>query len=290
MSRQMLSQDPKSAVRGPSDFLFTDRDFQKIAGLIGSHAGIVLSEIKKDLVYGRLVKRLRQLGLRSFSDYIKVIERGDDDEFEHFVNSLTTNLTSFYREAHHFEDLQSIFLPRLLGSHSTSRELRIWSAGCSTGAEPYSIAMAVAEIVPQDWTVRILATDIDTEVLETARDGIYALDWVSKSLDITRMKRWMMRGSGKLADKVRIVEEIRDMVTFLPLNLLETWPMRHCFDVIFCRNVVIYFDKPTQAVLFDRMANQMTRDAYLFIGHSESLNKVSERFRLVGRTVYQRVK
>lgn len=288
MDRQTLSAIPGTSVRGPSDFLFTDRDFQRIAGLIGAHAGIVLSEIKKDLVYGRLVKRLRQLGLQSFSDYITLIEQDDDDEFECFVNSLTTNLTGFYREAHHFEDLQSTYLPRLFASKS-SRELRIWSAGCSTGAEPYSIAMAVAEVVPPDWTVRILATDIDTDVLEIARTGIYDLDWVSKSLDATRMKRWLMRGSGQHADKVRISQEICEMVTFLPLNLLEAWPMRRCFDMIFCRNVVIYFDKSTQAVLFDRMANQMTPDGYLFIGHSESLNRVSERFRLVGRTIYQRV-
>lgn len=287
MSLQKTDGKAKIALKGgPSDFKFTDRDFRRIADIIGGHAGIVLSEVKKDLVYGRLTKRLRRLGLDSFADYCKLIDGGDGEEFEHFINSLTTNLTSFYREAHHFEYLQQQVLPRLLASNS-SRELRIWSAGCSTGAEPYSIAMAVAEVLPADWKVTILATDIDTGVLATAREGIYELEWVGKSMDAARMRRWMMRGTGAHADKVRIKDEIRNLVTFLPLNLQEAWPMRKSYDIVFCRNVVIYFDKATQATLFDRMADQMSPKGYLFIGHSESLNKVTDRFQLIGKTIYQ---
>jgi chemotaxis protein methyltransferase CheR len=289
MSSQQLENRPGAALRkGPTDFKFTDRDFRKIADIIGGHAGIVLSDIKKDLVYGRLTKRLRKLGLDSFEDYCRLIEFGNGEEFEHFINSLTTNLTGFYREAHHFEYLQKEVLPRLMASRSTP-ELRVWSAGCSTGAEPYSIAMAMAEVMPADWKLTILATDIDTGVLATAREGIYDFDWVSKSMDASRMRRWMMRGSGTHEDKVRIKDEIRSMVTFLPLNLQAGWPMRKSYDVIFCRNVVIYFDKATQAVLFDRMADQMSPNGFLFIGHSESLNKVTDRFRLIGKTIYQRV-
>jgi chemotaxis protein methyltransferase CheR len=275
--------------KSTNDFVFTERDFRYIADRIGGHAGIVLNEIKKDLVYGRLVKRLRALGLRQFSDYCKLLDNDQGDEFEQFVNSLTTNLTGFYRESHHFDHLQQSLLPAIM-SRKGDKALRIWSAGCSTGAEPYSIALAIKEKVPADWDVKILATDIDTGVLETARQGIYEAEWVIKGLGEARAKRWMMRGSGNRAAQVRVKDELRDMVTFRTLNLLEAWPMSKTFDMIFCRNVVIYFDKPTQAVLFDRMADQLRSDGYLFIGHSESLNKVCDRFKLIGKTIHQRIR
>lgn len=280
---------PDAAAReGAGDFLFTERDFRFIADLIGSHAGIVLSEIKKDLVYGRLVKRLRFLGLKKFSDYCNLLQRNDGVEFEEFVNSLTTNLTGFYRESHHFDYLQEKLLP-VLTSGRADKTLRVWSAGCSTGAEPYSIAMAATEALPAGWDLKILATDIDTGVLATADQGIYDYEWCKRGLGEQRMRRWMMRGSGVHADQVKVKPEIRGKVTFRSLNLLDAWPMKKSFDLIFCRNVVIYFDKPTQSVLFDRMAGQLSDSGYLFIGHSESLNKVCDRFTLIGKTVYQRV-
>ncbi|TGD70841.1 protein-glutamate O-methyltransferase CheR [Mangrovimicrobium sediminis] len=272
---------------GVTDFTFTDKDFRYIADLIGDHAGIVLEDIKKDLVYGRLVKRLRSLGLQKFSDYCAILERGDEAEFELFVNSLTTNLTGFYRESHHFDMLRESVLPALM-KQKADRTLSVWSAGCSTGAEPYTIAMTLAEELPSNWQARVLGTDIDTGVLETARAGVYDLDWVVRGTGEARMKRWMLRGTGARAAQVRVKPEIRNMVSFGTLNLLESWPMRKPFDIIFCRNVVIYFDKPTQSVLFDRMASQMHPDGYLFIGHSESLNKICDRFKLIGKTVYQK--
>ncbi|WP_018953820.1 CheR family methyltransferase [Thioalkalivibrio sulfidiphilus] len=269
------------------DFEFTDRDFRFIARFIGEHAGIVLSDAKRDLVYGRLQRRLRALGLRRFSDYCELLEQGDGEELEHFVNALTTNLTSFFREPHHFEYLQKDLLPRLLRERS-ERRLRIWSAGCSTGEEPYSIAMVVAETVPEDWDVRILATDLDTNVVATAAAGRYGADRV-EGISEARRRRWFLRGKGANQGMVRVRPELQELIRFRPLNLLDPWPMRGAFDIIFCRNVVIYFDKSTQRVLFDRFAGQMRPDGHLFIGHSETLHKVSERFQLLGNTIYRRV-
>ncbi|KZX54902.1 chemotaxis protein CheR [Halioglobus sp. HI00S01] len=272
---------------GASEFRLTDRDFRYISGLIGEHAGIVLTDVKKDLVYGRLVKRLRAHGMRNFSDYCKLIERDTGgEEFEFFVNSLTTNLTSFFRESHHFDHLRNEALPELM--QKPRRKLRIWSAGCSTGAEAYSIAMVVADMVPADWDVKILATDIDTAVLNIAKAGIYEAEFANKGLDSQRLKRWAQRDPTPGSDRIRIRDELRSMISFLPLNLLEAWPMKSSFDIIFCRNVVIYFDKLTQVKLFDRIGNQLAPEGFLYIGHSESLNKVSDRFMLIGKTIYRR--
>ncbi len=275
---------------GAGDFVFTDKDFKFIATLIGEHAGIVLGEIKRDLVYGRLVKRLRALGMKKFSDYCAYLDNGSNKvEFEEFVNALTTNLTSFYRESHHFDYLQDEILTRLMREPGR-KSLRIWSAGCSTGPEPYSIAMTVADTVPADWDVKILATDIDTKVLATAASGIYELDLANRGLTSDRLKRWTMRGKGERANQIKMRPELSAMITFRQLNLLEAWPMKNQFDIVFCRNVVIYFDKSTQEKLFDRFANQIHPNGHLIIGHSESLNKVCDRFKLVGKTIYQRTR
>lgn len=284
---ELPATEKRSRHEGAADFTLTEKDFRYIADLIGSHAGIVLNEIKRDLVYGRLVKRLRALKLTSFAEYCRLLEADDGSEFEQFVNSLTTNLTGFFRENHHFEYLSQTLLPKLMQERGRSK-LRIWSAGCSTGAEPYSIAMTVADTVPGDWDVKILATDIDTAVLETARQGIYEFDWVAKTSNEQVLKRWAMRGVGERAKSLKVRPELQQMITFNRLNLLESWPMRQPFDIIFCRNVVIYFDKPTQSVLFDRMANQLIPGGHLIIGHSESLNKVCDRFSLVGKTIYRK--
>ncbi|TVQ70908.1 MAG: protein-glutamate O-methyltransferase CheR [Chromatiaceae bacterium] len=270
-----------------AEYEFTDRDFRFIARFIGDYAGIVLSEVKRDLVYGRLQRRLRALGLRRFSDYCELLENDDGEERELCVNALTTNLTSFFREPHHFDHLQKDLLPKLVRAHA-DRRLRIWSAGCSTGEEPYSIAMVVAETVPADWDVRILATDLDTNVVATAAAGRYSADRV-QGVSEARRRRWFLRGKGANQGMVRVRPELQELIRFRPLNLLEPWPVRGAFDVIFCRNVVIYFDKSTQKVLFDRFAGQMKPDGRLFIGHSETLHKVSDRFRLLGNTIYGRV-
>lgn len=281
----------KAAIEGTraksAEFELTDPDFQAITRKIGEHAGIVLSDVKRDMVYGRLVRRLRALGLRRFSDYCELLESGDAGELEHFVNALTTNLTAFFREAHHFEYLRTKLLPVQIRENE-SRRLRIWSAGCSTGEEAYSLAMVLADNLPSGWDVRILATDLDTQVVRTATEGRYPIERIH-GIDPACRKRWFLRGKGASEGMVQVRPELKELITFRSLNLLGDWPMRGSFDIIFCRNVVIYFDKPTQRALFERFAEQLKPDGRLFIGHSETLYRVSERFRLIGNTVYGRV-
>ena len=279
----------RSESEGPADFEFTEADFKFLSTMIGERAGIVLSELKKDLVYGRLIKRLRFHQMCKFSDYCKLLKSGDGQELEEFVNALTTNLTSFYREAHHFEYLEQTIIPTLV-SRKTDKTLRIWSAGCSTGAEPYSIAMSVSEAIPSDWDVKILATDIDTKVLDVGQKGIYDLEFAENGLDAQQLRRWTFKGTGPHAGKVKMKPELAEMISFRRLNLLERWPMQNMFDVVFCRNVVIYFDKDTQTRLFDRIAEQIAPESYLLIGHSESLNKVCDRFSLTGKNIYTKVR
>ncbi len=272
------------------EFDFTDREFRAIRDLVSAQAGIVLSEAKRDMIYGRLVRRLRALDLDNFGAYCELLDSQDGaGEMEAFVNAVTTNLTSFFREAHHFEYLAQRLLPSLLQSRAGTRRLRIWSAGCSTGEEPYSLAMTLRDAIPRidGWDVKILATDIDTNVLATAAAGVYGEERV-RDLPQDRLRRWFRKGKGSCDGKVKVSRELQDMISFRQLNLLGAWPMRGSFDVIFCRNVVIYFDKPTQKKLFERMADQLASDGHLFIGHSESLFKVTDRFRTLGNTIYER--
>ena len=251
------------------EFKFTDADFQSIKKLVMQHTGINLSDGKQDL---------------------ELLSSGDDVEMGNFVNSVTTNLTSFFREPHHFDYLKKDLLPQLMKQNSSEKVIRIWSAGCSTGEEPYSIAMTVKEVVPenQGWDVRILATDLDTNVLETASKGVYTAERVN-GISEDKIRRWFYRGKGSTEGYVKAADGLRDMIIFKQLNLMGNWPVKPGVDVIFCRNVVIYFDKPTQSVLFDRYANILKESGHLFIGHSETLYKVSERFQLLGKTIYQRM-
>ncbi|MBK8962799.1 MAG: protein-glutamate O-methyltransferase [Candidatus Competibacteraceae bacterium] len=272
------------------EFEFSDRDFQRVRQIINDIAGISLADGKRELVYSRLSRRLRQRGMQRFEDYCNLLEAHDDTvEMSEFVNALTTNLTSFFRESHHFEFLAKELLPELIRKQSLgNRRLRIWSAGCSTGEEPYSIAMVVRETLPSvGWDVKILATDLDSNVLATAERGVYDESRV-KDLSDARLRRWFQKGRGAQAGQVRAASALRDLITFKQLNLMDDWPMRGPFDVIFCRNVVIYFDKPTQRVLFERFADLLDDQGHLFVGHSESLFKVTERFAPLGKTIYQR--
>lgn len=272
------------------EFEFTDRDFSFLRDLVGEHTGISLGDHKRQLVYGRLTRRLRQLHIASFSEYCTYVEQNTDDEISEIVNAITTNLTSFFRENHHFEHLAGTALPDRMALNSSSRRLRIWSAGCSTGEEPYSIAMTLRDSVPElaSWDARILATDIDSNVLERASSGVYPDERV-RDMDDKRAKRWFRKGAGANAGKVRVDERLQSLINFRQLNLMETWPMRGPFDVIFCRNVVIYFDKPTQKELFNRYADLLAPNGYLYVGHSETLHKICDRFKLIGRTIYQKV-
>jgi chemotaxis protein methyltransferase CheR len=270
------------------EFNFTDRDFVHICHLVREYSGIHLTDIKRELVYSRISRRLRALGLKDFSSYCQRLGQGDEVEKEAFINAITTNTTSFFREPHHFEYLADKLLPELTKQQARPR-LRIWSAGCSAGQEPYCIAITLQESLSDEacQDVKILATDLDSNVLATARQGIYPLEQMQK-VPKAQLRQWFLHGKGAQTDKVRLAPELREMISFNQLNLMHTWPMQGPFNIIFCRNVVIYFDKPTQRRLFDRYADMLTPDGHLFIGHSETLNQVSDRFELIGTTIYRK--
>lgn len=263
-------------------FTFNADDFTRIRELIYKVAGISLSPTKKDLVYSRLARRLRVRRLSSFSAYLRILESGDGTELVEFINALTTNMTSFFREPHHFP-----ILARHIAHLPNRRNFSIWSSASSTGEEPYSIAMTLVEQFGRfDIPVRILATDIDTNVLEKAKQGIYPLDQLSK-LPVERLKRFFLRGEGENEGLARIKPELKKLVSFTRINLLDDqWPLKEKFDAIFCRNVMIYFDKPTQYAVLKKMSRHLQPDGLFFAGHSESFQHATDLFRLSGKTVY----
>ncbi|SFR51697.1 protein-glutamate O-methyltransferase CheR [Thiomicrospira sp. ALE5] len=272
-----------------TEFTFTDQDFKRVRTLVYEFAGIDLSESKRNLVYNRLAKRIRFLGQDSFNQYLDYVEAQGEDEFVMLINAITTNLTFFFRENHHFDHLANTVIPQLLQQNAASKKIRIWSAGCSTGEEPYSIAIVLKETVPAGWDAKVIATDLDTNVLDTGRQGVYAIDRL-KGVEHARVKRWFLKGVAVNDGLVKAKPELQDMIKFGQVNLMQDWPIKGPVDVIFCRNVVIYFDKPTQTRLFNRYADLLVNNGHLFIGHSESLNKVSDRFELLGQTIYRKIK
>lgn len=263
------------------EFLFTSSDFERIRAMLYVHSGIKLSDSKKDMVYSRLGRRLRATGSTSFQEYLTRVEQDNSDEWQAFINSLTTNLTAFFREPHHFPVLKD----HVLGLHK--RALRIWCSASSTGEEPYTIAMTMVDAFGSyKPPVEIIATDIDTNVLHKAQAGVYSLDRVEK-LPQDILKRFFLKGAGSNTGTVQVRKELRDLISFRPLNLLDThWPINGTFDVIFCRNVLIYFDKETQLKILKRFAPMLDEHGLLFVGHSESLHHASEFFKLRGKTVY----
>lgn len=271
-------------------FAFTPKDFDRLRGLVRRHTGISLRDLKQDMVYRRLSPRLKELGLTCFAEYCQRLSGGSSDEIEQFTNAITTNLTSFFREPHHFEYLANTALPELIAQKGRLRRLRIWSAGCSSGEEAYSLAMVVKESLPDsaEWDVAILATDIDSNMLAKARRGIYSQERV-QDLSKGRLKRFFLKGRGSHRGMVKVVPQLRSLVHFKWLNLVHEWPMRGPFDIIFCRNVVIYFDKETKCATFDRFAELMGNGNHLFVGHSENLFRLSDRFHLVHKTIYRKV-
>lgn len=286
----MAEREGANALGRTREFAFKEAHFRQISQLITERTGIRLSDSKRDMVYSRLARRLRQLGLKDFGSYLERVEADETgEEVTRLVNALTTNLTSFFRENHHFDYLGRQFLPQLRTLNGGRRRLRIWSAGCSSGEEPYSIAMTVAEALPDlaQWDVRILATDLDSDMVATGAAGIYPAARV-EGMGTARLRRWFLRGTGARAGLYRVKPALAQMVSFRQLNLLESWPFRGPFDAIFCRNVVIYFDKAVQRRLFARYADLLAPHGRLFIGHSESLFKVSERFQSLGRTIYRK--
>jgi len=268
------------------EFNFTNEHFQKVKTVLYAHAGIVLAENKQDMAYNRLVRRIRELDLQSFDQYLVDIE-SDINEFGLFINAMTTNLTAFFRESHHFDFIGNTIIPQL--ALSGKKKLRIWSAGCSLGEEPYSLAMQLlsSNIDISSWDVRILATDIDSDVLDQARTGVYPQDRVG-ALPKGYLNKHFFKGSGRQSGSVQARPELREMITFKYLNLMEGWPLKGPFDFIFCRNVMIYFDKKTQAKLLEKMAALLKTDGHLFIGHSEALARHDSHFTLLGKTIYQK--
>jgi chemotaxis protein methyltransferase CheR len=275
---------------GSGDFALTDADFERLCELVRVHTGIALSDAKRQMVYGRLVRRLRALKLASFADYVQLLEGADQIELQEFTNAITTNLTSFFREAHHFDYLAEHVLPGIAARAGSPGRLRIWSCACSTGEEPYSIAMVLREQQARlnGIDAKILATDLDSNVLATGAAGVYPADRL-RSVSPARAAEFFKRGSGQHQDSTKVAASLRQLVTFKQLNLMHDWPMRGPFDAIFCRNVVIYFDLETKRALFERMAQLQRPGAFLFLGHSETLYRISDHYELIGRTIYRRI-
>lgn len=268
--------------RSEREFEFTDADFERIRKLIYDHAGIALSPIKRDMVYSRLVRRLRALGLPSFAHYLRRLEGDDDAEWETFVNSLTTNLTYFFREPHHFE---------ILARHmreSKQRPYRIWCSAASTGEEAYSLAMTACEVFGSlTPPVSVIASDIDTNVLNMAKVGVYGRDRAER-LSPERLQHFFLKGTGPRDGSVQVRPELQALVTFRRINLLDArLAVEGPFDALFCRNVMIYFDKPTQRAVLAKFKPLLRNDGLLFAGHSESFLHAADLFRSMGKTVYE---
>ncbi|MDX7951098.1 protein-glutamate O-methyltransferase [Lichenihabitans sp. Uapishka_5] len=281
------SQAERPLVEG--DFIFRTEDFNRIAAMLHADAGIFLPETKATLVYSRLAKRLRSLGLQSFRDYCELVAGQDGlEERQKMLVSLTTNVTSFFREPHHFDMLRTSVLPPLLAAAKAGKRVRLWSAACSKGHEPYSMAMTILALMPDaaDHDIRILATDIDTEVLAEGQAGRYDESLVQSVPPAERRKGFLpMSSDGRI---LTVTPDMRRLVSFRELNLIGQWPMKGKFDVIFCRNVVIYFDDDTQAKVWSRFATMMVPGGTLFIGHSERVQgPASNLFTTAGTTAYR---
>lgn len=268
------------------EFVFSRRDFEEVRKMIYDHAGIALTDAKEDMVYSRLARRLRATGLKSFQEYLALIRSGDATEWEAFVNSLTTNLTDFFRESHHFDLLKTFLKGR------GDRPITIWCSASSTGEEPYSIAMTAVEAFGGfNAPVQVLASDLDTNVLKRGQEGMYPLERINK-LSEARQRQFFLKGTGERAGMVKVKPELAAMVRFFRLNLLDaSWPVaaqvRGGLDAIFCRNVMIYFDKPTQYAMLKKMKPLLKPDGLLFVGHSEALYHATDLFHLRGQTVYE---
>jgi len=287
LSPAIASAARTDAAAGPADqeFDFSAADFERVRQLIYQRAGISLHAGKQAMVYSRLSRRLRETGHRSFAGYLQWLEHpggaAGEHEWQEFINCLTTNLTSFFREEHHFHELADDLKARSAGP------LRIWCNAASTGEEPYSIAMTVAEADGAGHGVSILATDIDTKVLATAARGVYAAD--ARGLSPQRLRQHFLRGKGGNSGHIRIKPELARLIEFRPHNLMDVhWSLGEPFDIVFCRNVMIYFDAPTQRRVLERMHRAMKPGGLLYVGHSENFTDARDLFRLRGKTIYER--
>ncbi|MFN8588881.1 MAG: CheR family methyltransferase [Burkholderiaceae bacterium] len=272
----------------------SDADFRVLRDLIYEKSGITLSDSKKQLVTSRLARRLRARGLTSYRDYYEFVMRRDPqgDELREMLNAITTNKTDFFREKHHFDFMASTFFPECIerAKQTGERRLRIWSAGCSTGEEPYTLAMTFLDAFPNNgqWSLELLATDLDTQVLERAQAGVYSEEVIAPvSADL--QKRYFRRGTGANSGKVRVSDALRQMITFRQLNFVEhPWWVKGPFDLILCRNVMIYFNQDTQRTIVENFGQRLRPDGYLFIGHSETLSGLNHLFEPLRGTIYRR--
>jgi chemotaxis protein methyltransferase CheR len=280
---EMILGGDESSDGKTREYTFTQADFERIRKLIYNHAGISLSVAKQNMVYSRLARRLRANGLTSFHEYLNFLERGNPEEWEAFTNALTTNLTAFFREQHHFPILE-----KHIEKRKNHNKIQLWCSASSTGEEPYSMAMSMVQAFKTfSPPVHILATDLDTNVLAKAQLGIYSLDKLEK-IPKEKLKQFFLKGKGGYAGTARVRPELRNMITFRQLNLLdESWPIRGPFDAIFCRNVMIYFDKPTQYKILKKFVPLLAPDGLLFAGHSESFQHAVDLFKLREKTVYE---
>jgi chemotaxis protein methyltransferase CheR len=287
ISRAGTDRDGAAEIAGGDvqarEFSWTQADFTRVQALIYQRAGISLHDGKHAMVYSRLSRRLRDTGYQNFRDYLGWLESHDGPEWQEFVNALTTNLTSFFREQHHFE-----ILAEHLKSRPANTPWRVWCNAASTGEEPYSIIMTALDALGPQANFKLWASDIDSKVLATAARGVYRQDSI-KGVDMARLQRFFLRGKGNNEGFLRVKPELQRMVEFLSVNLIrDDWPFREPFDIVFCRNVMIYFDAPTQRSVLERIHRVMKPGGLLFVGHSENFNESRDLFVLRGKTVYER--
>lgn len=266
------------------EFKFTDSDFRNIKSIVESKAGIILNEQKKAMIYGRLAPRIRKLKLKDFKEYCLLLTDPSVNELEELIDIITTNVTKFFREDHHFEFLGK-YAKELVKRKQLDKTLYIWSAGCSTGEEPYTIAMTLQESLPEGWGYNILATDLCTTALSHAKTGVYDLAQ-AKDIEPGMLQKYFQRGKGNLDGKIRVRPSLHQNITFEKLNLMNEVNFSHRFDIVFCRNVIIYFDKEFKLQLLKQYHQALKPDGYLIIGHSESIYGMEDKF---GRTEYKTV-
>lgn len=265
------------------EFVWTDADFDRVQSLIYQRAGISLHDGKHAMVYSRLSRRLRDTGHQSFKEYLGWLETHDGPEWQEFINALTTNLTSFFREQHHFE-----ILANHLKSRPASNAWRVWCSAASTGEEPYSIVMTALEALGAKANFALTASDIDSKVLASAAQGVYRIEGL-KGVDAERMQRFFLRGKSGNEGMARVKPELQRLIQFISVNLIrDDWPFREPFDIVFCRNVMIYFDAPTQRKVLERIHRVMAPGGLLFVGHAENFSESRDLFVLRGKTVYER--
>ena len=284
-SRQADGLGDSGAVGGQGpEFAWTDDDFNRVQSMIYKRAGISLQDGKHAMVYSRLSRRLRDTGYQSFKDYLDWLEKSEGPEWQEFVNALTTNLTSFFREHHHFE-----ILTNLLKSKPASMSWNVWCNAASTGEEPYSIVMTAVEALGPSAAFKMTASDIDSKVLASAARGVYRVDGL-KGVSQAQIQRFFMRGKGDNEGMARVKPELQKMINFISVNLIgDGWPFRDPFDVVFCRNVMIYFNASTQRKVLERIHRVMKPGGVLFVGHAENFSESRDLFILKGKTVYERV-